>query len=111
MRTIRTTGRTGWYASVAMLSGLLVAGCSSTGSVMTKASLKAQPEPGKALVTFIRPSGLGGGVSFGIWDGGDLVRRRGAGKSGSPHPKIAFYRSTARTYNQPIWSRPQEKSH
>jgi hypothetical protein len=40
---------------------------------MTKAQRISEPPQGKALVTFMRPSGFGGAIAFGIWDGGNLV--------------------------------------
>jgi len=56
----------------------LAAGCGS-GNVMMKAERISAPEQGKALVTFVRPSGFGGAISFGMWDGEDLVGVLNAG--------------------------------
>jgi hypothetical protein len=69
---------------VRVLAGLalvafLASGCSSGGSVMMQTERVSAPEPGKALVTFIRPSGFGGAITFGMWDSDDFVGILGAG--------------------------------
>ncbi len=52
---------------------LLTSGCATGGKYMTKANRISGPEQGKALVTFVRPSGFGGAISFGVWDGDTFV--------------------------------------
>jgi hypothetical protein len=55
-----------------LLVALVASGCSSSGP-MIKAQRISEPPQGKALVTFVRPSAVGGAVAFGIWDSGSLV--------------------------------------
>jgi len=55
---------------VRVLAGLalvafLASGCSSGGSVMMQTERISAPEQGKSLVTFMRPSGFGGAITFG----------------------------------------------
>jgi hypothetical protein len=56
-----------------VLTLLLTSGCATGGKYMTKANRMSEPEQGKALVTFVRPSGFGGAISFGLWDGDTFV--------------------------------------
>lgn len=59
MRVIR------WSAALLLVLGL--AGCQS--SLMTKAGGgEPKPEPGKALVVFMRPSSLGGAIQSSVYD-------------------------------------------
>ncbi len=55
-----------------LLVALVASGCSSSGP-MIKAQRISQPPQGKALVTFVRPSAVGGAIAFGIWDSDNLV--------------------------------------
>ena len=69
---------------VRVLAGLalvafLASGCSSGGSVMMQTERISAPEQGKSLVTFMRPSGFGGAITFGMWDSEDFVGILGAG--------------------------------
>lgn len=67
-----------WVSVVARRSILLVgvtliaSGCDGGGSLMTRAERISDPPQGKALVTFVRPSGVRG-YAFEIWDGTSLV--------------------------------------
>jgi hypothetical protein len=56
--------------SVALLLVLGLTGCQS--SLMTKAGAgEPRPEPGKALVVFLRASSLGGAIQSSVYDTGD----------------------------------------
>lgn len=55
------------------LTPLFTSGCSSAGSFMIETKPISEPKQGKALVTLIRPSRLGGAIAFGMWDGGNLI--------------------------------------
>jgi predicted small lipoprotein YifL len=50
---------------------LLLASCG--GKYMIKQGPLSKPEPGKALVNFVRPSFLGKAVKVSLWDGDKLV--------------------------------------
>ena len=63
-----------------VLVALLASGCGTAGNIMTKAPRISQPPQDKALVTFVRPSIVGGAVTFGIWDSENLVGVMNAGK-------------------------------
>jgi hypothetical protein len=66
MRLIR------WSVALLLLAGL--AGCQS--SLMTKAGgAEPRPEPGKALVVFMRPSSFGGAIQSSVYDTGDKQDR------------------------------------
>lgn len=52
---------------------ILVTGCAGTSQYMKQAEPIAAPPPGKALVYFMRPSGLGFAVHFQIWDSERLI--------------------------------------
>ncbi|HET6806528.1 MAG TPA: hypothetical protein VFH59_13925 [Frateuria sp.] len=66
MRLIR------WSVALLLLLGL--AGCQS--SLMTKAGgSEPMPEPGKALVVFLRPSSFGGAIQSSVYDTGDTKDR------------------------------------
>lgn len=56
-----------------VLSLLLTSGCATGGKYMTEANRISGPEQGKALVTFVRPSGFGSAISFGLWDSDTFV--------------------------------------
>lgn len=64
------TVRMAWLlALVAAAAG----GCTSQPNIMSQAPRVAGPEQGKALVTFIRPSGYAKAFSFDLWDGQNFV--------------------------------------
>ena len=50
---------------------LIACGCSS--SIMTKTERLSAPQSGQAIVNFVRPSMVGGAISFGLWDGDSFV--------------------------------------
>ena len=56
-----------------LLVVLLVGGCAGTSQYMRKAEPPTGPPPEKALVYFMRPSGMGFAVHFQIWDGHQLI--------------------------------------
>lgn len=75
-----------WKTSVVLrILGLVVAlpllasGCGSS-SIMTKTERITKPQQGQALVNFVRPSFFGGAITFGIWDGNNLVGVLTSGK-------------------------------
>jgi hypothetical protein len=47
---------------------ILMTGCAGRSQYMVKATPTAAPRPEKALVYFMRPSGMGFAVNFQIWD-------------------------------------------
>ena len=51
----------------------LFAGCAGSSKYMQASSPIQQPPPGKALVYFMRPSGLGFAINFQIWDGEKFI--------------------------------------
>jgi hypothetical protein len=51
----------------------LIVGCAGTSQYMIKAPPVEAPSPNKALVYFMRPSGLGFAIHFQIWDGYRLI--------------------------------------
>ena len=63
-----------------VLVALLASGCGGGGNLMAKVPRISQPSPDTALVTFVRPSFVGGAITFGIWDSENLVGVMGAGK-------------------------------
>jgi hypothetical protein len=48
---------------------ILTMGCAGSSSYMLKATPTQGPPPEKAMVYFMRPSGLGFAINFQIWDG------------------------------------------
>jgi hypothetical protein len=52
---------------------LMVMGCAGKSGYMVTATPAAGPAPGKALVYFMRPSGMGFAVHFQIWDSDHFV--------------------------------------
>jgi len=50
---------------------VVLSGCGST--VMMNSSRISSPETGYALVTFLRPSAIGGAIKFSIWDSEKFV--------------------------------------
>lgn len=63
----------GLTVALPVLVALLASGCSSAGGFMTKTERISTSQQDKALVTFIRPSGFGAAISFGMWDGENLI--------------------------------------
>lgn len=63
-----------------VLIPLITSGCSSAGSIMIEVEPISGPQQGKALVTLIRPSYVGGAIAFGMWDGDNLIGVLQAGK-------------------------------
>src|SRR4030042_5953860 len=51
----------------------IMAGCAGRSQYMVKATPTEAPPPGKALVYFMRPSGMGFAINFQIWDGTHFV--------------------------------------
>jgi hypothetical protein len=52
---------------------ILMTGCAGSSRYMVKATPTSGPSPQKALVYFVRPSGMGFAVNFQIWDGDHFV--------------------------------------
>lgn len=52
---------------------ILIAGCAGTSQYMVKATPIEGSSPGKALVYFMRPSGVGFVINFQIWDGDQFI--------------------------------------
>jgi len=63
-----------------VLTPLFMSGCSSAGNFMIEAEPTSGPQQGKALVTLIRPSFVGGAIAFGMWDSDNLIGVLQAGK-------------------------------
>jgi len=51
----------------------ILTGCAGSSQYMVKATPIATPAPEKALVYFLRPSGMGYAINFQIWDGSRFV--------------------------------------
>ena len=51
----------------------LIIGCAGSSKYMTKATPITGPSADKALVYFMRPSGLGFAINFQIWDGDRFI--------------------------------------
>lgn len=63
--------RFGWLALLLMV---VTAGCAGSSAYMTKGTAPVQPPPAdKAVVYFMRPSGMGFAIHFQIWDGNKLI--------------------------------------
>jgi len=57
------------YLKIILLSSLvLMTGCAGSSKYMAKATPAEGPQSDKALVYFMRPSGIGFAVNFQIWD-------------------------------------------
>ncbi len=52
---------------------ILFAGCAGTSRYMVTATPIEAPSSGKALVYFMRPSGMGFAINFQIWDGDHFI--------------------------------------
>jgi len=48
-------------------------GCAGSSQYMQKAQSVPTPDPNKALVYFMRPSGIGFAINFQIWDGDHFI--------------------------------------
>jgi hypothetical protein len=55
------------------LLGLLLAGCAGSSGYMVPSTPPQASTPGKALVYFMRPSGIGFAINFQIWDSDHFV--------------------------------------
>ena len=51
----------------------VIAGCAGSSRYMIEAEPVDAPRPGKSLVYFMRPSGIGFAINFQIWDGDHFV--------------------------------------
>jgi len=63
----------GYPKIILLVVFLLLTGCAGSSQYMVKATPTAGPAPEKALVYFLRPSGMGFAVNFQIWDGDHFV--------------------------------------
>ena len=52
---------------------IFIAGCAGSSQYMTKATPIDGPSSAKALVYFMRPSGIGFAINFQIWDGDHFI--------------------------------------
>jgi hypothetical protein len=59
--------------SIPLILFALMTGCAGSSQYMVKATPTAAPPLEKALVYFMRPSGVGFAVNFQIWDGSHFV--------------------------------------
>lgn len=58
---------------LAALTLFALAGCAGSSKYMTVATPPEGPSPGKALVYFMRPSGMGFAIHFQIWENYELI--------------------------------------
>ena len=58
---------------LAVLVLFVLAGCAGSSKYMTVAEPPAGPSPDKALVYFMRPSGMGFAIHFQIWENYELI--------------------------------------
>ena len=56
-----------------VLIALLMVGCAGSSKYMQASTPIQQPPPEKALVYFMRPSGIGFAINFQIWDGEKFI--------------------------------------
>lgn len=56
-----------------LITFVLVAGCAGSSQYMVKATPIAAPPPEKAMVYFMRPSGMAFAINFQIWDSDHFV--------------------------------------
>ena len=54
---------------ILVLMVLVFMGCAGSSSYMQTATNVVKPTPDKAVVYFMRPSGVGFAINFQIWDG------------------------------------------
>jgi hypothetical protein len=52
---------------------IVIVGCAGSSQYMVKTTPIEGPSPGKALVYFMRPSGIGFAINFQIWDSDHLI--------------------------------------
>jgi hypothetical protein len=52
---------------------MLIAGCAGSSQYMVKSTPIEGPSSGKAIVYFMRPSGMGFAINFQIWDGDHFI--------------------------------------
>jgi hypothetical protein len=69
-REVAMPKRVLWFI---LLVSFLLAGCAGSSKYMTQAEPPAGPSPGKALVYFMRPSGMGFAIHFQIWENYELI--------------------------------------
>jgi hypothetical protein len=62
-----------YLGPISILLIYLIIGCAGSSKYMTKATPVAGPSADKALVYFMRPSGLGFAINFQIWDGDRFI--------------------------------------
>ena len=58
---------------MSMLALAMIAGCAGTSPYMREAQPIAERQADKALVYFMRPSGMGFAIHFQIWDSYNLI--------------------------------------
>jgi len=58
---------------IPLIAFVLVSGCAGSSKYMVKATSTAATPAEKALVYFMRPSGMGFAINFQIWDGDHFV--------------------------------------
>lgn len=62
-----------YLKSIPLILFVLITGCAGSSQYMVKATPTAGPSPEKALVYFMRPSGMAFAVNFQIWDSDRFV--------------------------------------
>jgi len=62
-----------YLGAISIVLIVLIAGCTGSSQYMAKATPVTGPSPDKALVYFMRPSGLGFAINFQIWDGDRFI--------------------------------------
>ena len=62
-----------WFKSIPLILFVLINGCAGSSQYMVKTTPTAGPPSEKALVYFMRPSGMGFAINFQIWDSDRFV--------------------------------------
>ena len=62
-----------YFKIILVICFVLMTGCAGSSRYMVKATPTEGPQPGKALVYFMRPSGMGFAINFQIWDSDHFV--------------------------------------
>jgi hypothetical protein len=62
-----------YLGAISIVLIFLIAGCAGSSKYMAKATPITGPSSDKALVYFMRPSGLGFAINFQIWDGDHFI--------------------------------------
>ena len=62
-----------YLKSIPLIFFVLITGCAGSSQYMVKATPTASPPSEKALVYFMRPSGVGYAINFQIWDSNYFV--------------------------------------